>query len=241
VVPLVNLKAYLQIEGGPEDAADDSLVLLEFNRQHIAFRVQSVDRIQRVTWKDTHPAPQLGSTASPVTSIWRTDDFVVPLIDFETLTASIGIGSKSTGIGSIPAGDSAERAQVPIIFADDSALISEMIRDSLTAAGFNNLKGFGDGDELWSYLEDLTKTLSPEQVKEVVPCVVTDVEMPQMDGLSLTRRIRSTPATAHIPVIVYLSIASEDNMKKGEQVGATSQIAKPRYDHLVKAVVELAL
>lgn len=240
VVPL-DLRTYLKVNGGNEAPAEDSLILLEFNRQHVAFRVQSVDRIHRVTWKDTPPAPQLGSKVSPVTSIWRLDASVVPLIDFEAITASIVIGGNSSGIGSLPASGSADRDRTPIIFADDSVLISEMIRDSLAGAGFNNLTGFGDGDELWRYLDDLTKTLSPEQVKESVACVVTDIEMPQMDGLSLTRMIRNTPATAHIPVIVYSSIASDDNMKKGEQVGATSQIAKPRYDDLVRAVVELSL
>ena len=171
--------------------------------------------------KLTLPAPQLGSDISPITSIWRLDSGLVPLIDFEAITASIGISGKNTWIGSSSANDSADRDKIPIIFADDSVLISEMIKDSLTDAGFKILRGFGDRDELWQYLDDLTKTLSPDEVKKAIACVVTDVEMPRMDGLSLTRRIRNTPATANIPVIVYSPIASEDNMKKGQQVGAT--------------------
>ena len=239
IVPMVNLEKYFHIVDTSGDSSEESLLLLEFNRQHIAFRVRAVKRIFRITWKDTLPAPQLGGDASAITSVWRLDSALVPLIDFEAISAKIGISGKTSMVGSVIPDDSVQISDVPICYADDSAMISEMVKDSLIDAGFRKLKGFRDGDEFWQYLDDLSKTLSAEEVREKVACIVTDVEMPRMDGLSLTKKIRQNPATTGIPVIVFSSIASEDNEKKGIQVGATAQIAKPRYDELVNQVVEL--
>jgi len=239
VVPLVNLSTYFHKPSNEDDITECSLLLLEFNRQHVAFRVDTVDRIFRVSWKDTLPAIDLGGETSPITSIWRASSELVPLVDFEAITTIIGIGGKNTCFGSVSRKDSDLREQYPILFADDSTLINEMVKDSLNNAGFTNTKGFGDGDELWRYVDSLTRSLTPEEVKQQIACIVTDIEMPRMDGLSLTKIIRNNSSTADIPVVVYSSLASEDNKKKGEQVGATAQVPKPHYDELVNTVVEV--
>ncbi len=239
VVPLINLSTYFNRKTEGEGETQDSLLLLEFNRQHVAFRVEMVERIFRISWKDTLPSLQLGGDTSPITSIWRQESALVPLIDFEAITTSIGIGTQNATIGLAARTDSVRREEIPIVYADDSALISQMIKDSFIEAGFNNLRGFGDGDALWQYLDELAQNHSAEEIKSRVACVVTDIEMPRMDGLSLTKIIRNNPATADIPVVVYSSIACEDNRKKGVQVGATAQVPKPHYEELVRTVDEL--
>ena len=121
VVPLVNLGRYLFDDySEPDPQVQDSLVLLEFNNQQIAFRVQGIERIYRVSWKNMLPSPQLGKEATPVTSILRQDQGLVPLLDFESICANIGLGGTASAIDSVPKEESADRSHMPIVFADDS-------------------------------------------------------------------------------------------------------------------------
>ncbi len=252
VVPLVDLDCYLYgntadaqpcraVAAGEGNGGDvcGTLILLEFNAQLIAFRVQQIERIFRVSWKDTLPAPKLGDESSPITSVLRQQEGLVPLLDFESICASTGIGSAASSLDNVPKVECLTRAQMPIVFADDSQLISEMVKDALMEAGYTNLKGFADGQEAWDYLSELANESDPQQFANRVACIITDIEMPRMDGLSLTKQVREHPVTAATPVVVFSSIASRDNAKKGKQVGASAQVAKPKYDDLLRTVDHL--
>ncbi|MBN2291957.1 MAG: chemotaxis protein CheV [Pirellulales bacterium] len=237
VVPLVNLERYLFGDPGDTDSkSQDSLVLLEFNNEQIAFRVQAIERIYRVSWKNMLPSPQLGNEATPVTSILRQEQGLVPLLDFESICANIGLGCSISSIDSVPKEDSLERSHMPIVFADDSRMICEMIRDSLVEAGYTSVKGFSDGQDAWNYIEPLAKHSTTENIHDRLACIITDIEMPRMDGLSLTKKVREHPVLGNVPVIVFSSIATKDNEKKGVQVGASFQVSKPHYDDLVATV-----
>ncbi len=246
VVPLVNLARYLygdrtgqNDEGGSHDGGT-SLVLLEFNAEQIAFRVEGIERIYRVSWKDTLPAPKLGEDGSPVTSVLRQEAGLVPLLDFESICATAGIGNASASRDNVPKVECPARAKLPIVFADDSQLISAMVKDALVEAGYTNLRGFADGEDAWHYLTSLVDEASdPAGFRRQVACVITDVEMPRMDGLSFIKSIRAHPVMAETPVVVFSSIASKDNEKKGRQVGASAQVPKPRYDELLNTVNQL--
>ena len=240
VVPLINLEYYLYDERSTDDShVPHSMLLLEFNRQSIAFRVELVERIFRVSWTNTLPAPQLGDETSPVTSILRQPEGLVPLLDFESISATIGIGHQHSPVVRAEGGQVVERSQLPIVFADDSRMIAEMVKDSLLEGGYTNLKGFSDGAEAWDYLQELSHSATTETISQKVACVITDIEMPRMDGLTFTRKIRQHPVLAKVPVIVFSSIASKDNEKKGLQVGATAQVTKPRYEDLVAAIAPI--
>jgi len=240
VVPLVNLERFLYDRQSSEETKEaESLVLLEFNLTQIAFRVQEIERIYRVSWKDTMPAPKLGKEATPVTSILRQKNGLIPLLDFESICANIGIVGAHESLRNIPKSEEPSRARQPIVFADDSQLISEMIKDSLVEAGYTSLQGFADGEDAWAYLESLSEGSDAEAFRRKVACVITDIEMPRMDGLSFTKKIRQHPLMADLPVILFSSIASKDNEKKGDQVGATAQVTKPHYDSLVTTVGSL--
>ena len=145
----------------------------------------------------------------------------------------------SVDLESIAKDPSISKAELPIVYADDSQLVRAMVKDSLHEAGFTHLRGFPDGQDAWEYLNELASNSTAENIREKVACIVTDVEMPRMDGLSLTKKIRQSAILADIPVVVFSSIATKDNQKKGIQVGASAQISKAKYDELVKAVSQL--
>ncbi len=240
VIPLVNLRKFL-FDDSEHRAADgtENLLLLEFNNVHTAFRVEEVERIYRVSWKDTRPVPKLGENACPVTSVLRQKEGLLPMLDFESICAKVGLGGMSLDLESIGKDQSAAQAELPIVYADDSQLVRAMVKDSLHEAGFTHLRGFPDGQDAWDYLNELAGNSTPENIRQKVACIVTDVEMPRMDGLSLTKKIRQDSILSKVPVIVFSSIATKDNQKKGLQVGASAQVSKAKYDELVETVTRL--
>ncbi|MHB8897934.1 MAG: chemotaxis protein [Thermoguttaceae bacterium] len=242
VIPLVNLRKFL-FDDSEHRSADGSenLLLLEFNNIHTAFRVEEVERIYRVSWKDTRPVPQLGENTCPVTSVLRQKEGLLPMLDFESICAKVGLGGMSADLDSIEKDPSAAQAETPIVFADDSQLIRSMVKDSLHEAGFHHLRGFPDGQDAWDYLSQLADNSTADTIRQKVACVVTDVEMPRMDGLSLTKKIRESAILGKVPVVVFSSIATKDNQKKGIQVGASAQVSKAKYDELVETVIGLVL
>lgn len=234
VVTLVNLSRYLYGIDEAEDHKSQSMLLLEFNEHLLAFRVSGVDRIVRASWQQSCPIPDVMGVKAPVTSVLLLGADLLPMLDFESIGASIGLQGhvrQDSGVPRVGAVDGA-----PIVYAEDSKMIGRMILDALLEAGFTDVHGFCDGEEAWRYLQGAT---SPAELRSRAGCLITDVEMPRCDGLSLTRRIREHAVLKDLPVVVFSSLVSRDNEKKGLQVGATAQVSKPRYKELVETVKRL--
>jgi len=239
VVTLINLAHFL-LGASPESApqAGDHLLLLEFNQQQIAFRVHKVHRIFRVSWQATQPLPSAPGMNSPITSVALIDGQMIQILDFESITNTI------VGLGDEPAIENrepmvADRSALGIIFAEDSKTISGMLADHLAEAGFTRAQGFFDGEEAWRYLRDLANTGGREAIREQMSVLVTDVEMPRMDGFTLAKLVRGHEAMAHVPIVIFSSLVSRDNEKKGRQVGVNAQVAKPRYGELISTINQL--
>jgi len=241
VVSLVNLSRYLF----PGDdchtpSPDDQMLLMEFNREQIAFSVQRTERIHRLSWSKVVPIPNLPGMNAPVTAVLELQGNLVPMLHFETIGDVFGMVS-DRGAGGVPTAELAQRrAERPIIFADDSSMVRARLHDELTAAGYKDVRGFADGMEAWQYLSKLAEANGSEALQKVAG-LITDVEMPRMDGLTLTRMVRQYAILKDLPVLVFSSIASKDNEKKGTQVGATAQVTKPRYDELTRRLDQVVL
>lgn len=108
----------------------------------------------------------------------------------------------------------------------------------MTQAGYTNLHIFANGQEAWDKLLQLKKN---NGVDYGVKCIVTDIEMPQMDGHRLIRLIRSDEALKHLPIIVFSSLINEDMKRKGERLGADAQISKPEIGQLVSCIDNLII
>jgi two-component system chemotaxis response regulator CheV len=163
---------------------------------------------------------------------------LLPLLDFESIGATIGLK------GHVRQSDQEVAARKckssPIVFAEDSKVISEMIRNALAEEGYTHVTGFCDGHDAWQHLVSVAAEIqTAEELPSRVACLVTDVEMPRIDGLSLTRRVRDNPRLKNLPVIVFSSLVSRDNEKKGRQVGASAQVSKPNYQELLQTVERL--
>ena len=125
---------------------------------------------------------------------------------------------------------------VPILIAEDSPLLNKLIVEALTKAGYENLTHTENGQEAYDFVQKCKKEGT---LKEKVRCIITDIEMPMMDGHRLTKLIKSDEATKHIPVVIFSSLVNEDMKRKGKALGADAQISKPEVGDLVKVIEEL--
>jgi two-component system, chemotaxis family, chemotaxis protein CheV len=237
VVPAVDLAHFLWGTPPDGDNTSERHLLLEFNNQMIAFRVQGIDRVHRVSWKNIIPLPGCFSDTVPVTGLLLLDGKIVTLLDFESIGARLGISGNIAVTEELAAPPKA--VQQRLVFADDSALIRRMMLDALKQAGYQDITVFCDGQEAWDYLSEAASQNTTDTIRSCVAGIITDVEMPRMDGFSLTRHIRENPVLKDIPVILFSSLVSKDSEKKGKQVGATAQISKPKWGELAATLLEV--
>ena len=239
VVPLIGLRQFLQLPPyTPEQLADPErsrIIVTEFNQEVNAFRVDAVERINRISWEAIQPMPEVSGTHhSPITAVTRIDDQLVLLLDFETIIDRIHTFSKLR-TGRVENSRGVDRPSKRIAMAEDSVTVRQLMRDSMTASDYTNIEMFGDGAAIWQWLrKQADDPNSPD-----VDLVISDIEMPQIDGLHLTKLIREHPKLKDVPVMLFSSLITPSNLKKGEAVGATSQISKPDLFRLVEIVDEL--
>ena len=124
----------------------------------------------------------------------------------------------------------------PIILAEDSILLTKMIKDSLFRAGYGNLKNFNNGKEAWEYLESIR---NDSDFYKKAALLITDIEMPEMDGHRLTKLVKDDEKMRRMPVIIFSSLINEEMRRKGKQLGADEQLSKPEIGRLVEIMDEL--
>ncbi|MDZ7615543.1 MAG: chemotaxis protein [Patescibacteria group bacterium] len=238
VIPLVDLERVLWNTSTGSTAESEQHLILEFNDQTIAFRVQGVDRIYRVSWKKFIPLPRCPGLDAPVTGIILLDKRIVTILDFEAIGLAFGMNGVPPEAAEIDTDCPTALQHPPIVFADDSPLIRKMLDNALSQAGYHQRCEFSDGQDAWQYLEQLTHDHTAETIRTVCAGVVSDIEMPRMDGFTLTRKIRENAVLKDLPVVLFSSLISKDNEKKGIQVGATAQVSKPRWEDLSTTLMD---
>lgn len=214
-------------------------IITSFNKLDIAFHVDSVIGIHRVSWRDIiKPGATVSTTEEGVsTGIIKFEDRLIIILDFEKIVTDINpeTGLKMTDIEEL---GERERNNVPILIAEDSPLLNKLIVDSLHKAGYANLIHTENGQQAYDVIEECKKEGT---LKEHVQCVITDIEMPLMDGHRLTKLIKSDEETKDIPVVIFSSLVNDEMKRKGAALGANAQLSKPEIGNLVHTVDELVL
>ncbi len=235
-VSVVNLARCL---GMPEkeDTNNDMFLITNFNGCNSGFHIHGVVGIHRVNWSQIIKPDSMVSNGSNsiATGIINLDGKLVILIDFEKIVADISpeIGISISDIDRLR---NRKVNNVPILYAEDSQLLSNLIYDGLTKAGYTKLIPCNNGLELWNILQ---KYKQQGTVKQNVSCVVTDIEMPQMDGHRLLKLIKSDPELQNIPVIIFSSLINEDMRKKGDSLGADAQLSKNEMGEFIQKLDEI--
>ena len=235
VIPCVSLSRHLGIESRNEDS-NSSIILTDFNQQQTAFVVDSVDRIYRLSWENILAVPGLDALSkTPVTALARHENRLIVMLDFEMMLDSVT--SQFFRTDAIDNPMALPRETIRILLAEDSPTVREAIGQTLRNSGYEQIRFFENGGKAWQWIEaNFSERGCLEDVGDIV---ISDVEMPQIDGFHLTKRIKQHPELAKLPVLLYSSIVTPDNHKKGQMVGADAQVAKPELARVVELVDEL--
>lgn len=215
----------------------DLFIITNFNKMTVAFRVQSIEGISRISWKDIQKTDKTLSQGdeSVATGIAQCDDVLVTILDFEKIVAEIA-PETTIQVAEVEQMGDRPLCESPIVIAEDSILLQRMINDCLERAGFINIKNFNNGQEAWDFLREIR---SEDALYDKVKLIITDIEMPEMDGHRLTKLVKSDERLRKIPVIIFSSLINEQMRIKGKELGADEQLAKPEIGHLVAVIDEL--
>jgi two-component system chemotaxis response regulator CheV len=237
IIPLVDLSSWLgknRVENEPP-----KVVVTEFNRVTTAFMVSGVTRIHRISWEEVEPPNKFVTSLSnnSITGVVKMEDRIIFILDLEKIVADLNpeLGLKLDESYVTEAGD-----EYKAIVADDSSLIRAMLKDLLQKAGFV-VETANNGAEAWDRLNQLKQAAEKDDRKltDYVQVVVSDIEMPKMDGHNLTKRIKEDPSLGELPVILFSSLITDRLRHKGESVGADDQISKPEVSELATRAKEL--
>ncbi|MCW8332525.1 chemotaxis protein [Vibrio paucivorans] len=242
LTPLLDLGGWLGVPTSKE--LDRKFVIVtDFNRMTNGFLIDSISRIHRISWNDVESPSQFLEAGEQdcVVAVVRKDGNLIMILDFEKIIADINPelsmekydvkGDRTVDLNQQMV---TKRNAKTIIVVDDSAFIRSLIQDTLTSAGYNVI-ACKDGGEGHDKLMEIAEYAKAEglPVHELVNAVVTDVEMPRMDGMHLLKRLRESDAYQTTPIVMFSSLMSDDNRSKALTLGANDTITKPEIGKLV--------
>ena len=239
IVPLIDTSRFLD-KGGVRNS-DSRVIITEFNKTRTAFLVSGVTRIHRISWKQVEaPSPLLlKMSRNSITAVVRLEGRVLFVLDVEAIVAAmnpaLSIRMDETRSGTRP------EHSYHIIHADDSASIRHLVYAELEKEGRFEITQTEDGEKALKLLMQYRKEAGERNVPvtELVQGIISDIEMPNLDGLTLCRVIKEDPVLREIPVAIFSSLISESLARKCESVGADAQFAKPDLQAISDRMYEL--
>jgi len=233
IITVIDLNKSLAVPHETNEATD-MFIVTNFNKLNVAFHVQSVLGIHRVSWADiSKPDDSVNNSGKSVaTGFLKINGRLIVILDFEKIVSDI---SPETGLrmSDIDALGERKRSDDPILIAEDSPLLSKLIHDSLTKAGYTSVIVTNNGKEAYDLL---CKYRDEGTVYDKVKLLVTDIEMPQMDGHHLTKLIKEDPDLLDLPVVIFSSLINDEMRRKGVLLGADAQLSKPEIGSLVRVI-----
>ncbi|MCG9598248.1 chemotaxis protein [Vibrio sp. Isolate25] len=242
LTPLVDLAGWLGVPTSQE-LEKKFVIVTDFNRMTNGFLIDSISRIHRISWNDVESPSQFLEAGEQdcVVAVVRKDGNLIMILDFEKIIADINPElsmekydvkvDKSVDLNQKMV---SKRNSKTVMVVDDSAFIRSLIQDTLSSAGYNII-ACKDGGEAHEKLMEIAEVAKKENlpVTELVDAVVTDVEMPRMDGMHLVKRLRESDAYKELPIVMFSSLMSDDNRAKALALGANDTITKPEIGRMV--------
>ena len=235
LITVVDLHKVLDI---PQPVGNNGLLIVcEFNQLDIAFHVSTVKGIQRISWSNIEKPPTVANNSQKgvATGIAKVDGKIIIILDFEKIIADLNCsaGLDSSGIEKLEKSEEVDY-NAKIVIAEDSPLLNQLVVNAFTKAGFHNILSFSNGQEAWNYISSYADS---DDVTSHISLLVSDIEMPQMDGHRLTKLIKDHRNLNKIPVFLFSSLIDDQMKLKGKSVGADEQFSKPQIGGLIQAVM----
>jgi len=240
ILPVISLSTALNI---PSDRPleDTKFIIAELNQMKVVFRVDEVHRIQRISWEQIDEPASLSMGLEETTSgVVKMDEKIILLLDYEKIVYDITNTTNFDISGIDKVNPEVERGTKTIYIAEDSMMLRQILEETLTTAGYEKLQFFNNGEEAFDQITKMARERK-EDMYQSLHLLITDIEMPKMDGHHLTKSIKETALTNKLPVVIFSSLITEDLQHKGELVGADAQVSKPDIHQLIKIVDTLVL
>ncbi|MBV1910127.1 MAG: chemotaxis protein [Kangiellaceae bacterium] len=221
--------------GGPSlgDVETCFVIIAEYNRKVQGFLVKGVERIVNMNWSDIHPPPSGSGRSHYLTAVTNIDDKLVEIIDVEKILSEITPNNATVSQEIVDEAAGLAPQDRYVLIADDSSVARNQIKRTVEQIGYKT-KIFKDGRECYNYLDELVS--SGEPIDSEVLMLISDIEMPEMDGYTLTAEIRNNEKLSHMWVLLHTSLSGVFNEAMVEKVGANDFIPKFNPDELAKAV-----
>ncbi|HDR7795459.1 TPA: chemotaxis protein CheV [Bacillus luti] len=239
ILPVINLATALNLKS-TKPLDQTKFIISELNQMKVIFRVDEVHRIQRISWEQIDEPASLSMGLEETTSgIVKLDGKIILLLDYEKIVCEISnSGYDNKTLSGLE--QKADRAEKIIYIAEDSAMLRQILEETLSSAGYTKMNFFSNGAEALAQIEKLAKEQG-ENMFEHIHMLITDIEMPKMDGHHLTKVIKDSEVMNRLPVVIFSSLITNELFHKGEAVGANAQVSKPDIQELIGLVDKLVL
>ena len=229
VIPVINLAKWMKIkEPDCIEPKTKQIIVTEFSSVRLGFIVHKASQIRRISWKEIVPITMATTgrhTGSKVTgTVKLSEEEVLLILDFESIVDEMGIfGRQEETLDRMTEKKNNEHRY--ILAADDSPVALNRLTKALQKGGFS-VMGVKNGQEAMEKLR-MQRDLDPEKnIMNKVALLITDVEMPVMDGYTLTKEVKADPTLKALPVLMHSSMSGKENVRKGKEAGADDYIVK---------------
>lgn len=232
-IPLIDLCDWFTYQTDTQKKEDKKWVVIvaELNGKAFGFITHGVDKVYRISWSQITPPPQLIASSQSITGICQVDNLIIQMIDFERIVGTI---DPSMVVRSNLAEEDIQKIEEKydksVLVVDDSRVVLMQLTKTLQTAGFKVIPK-SDGQAAFEFLEDLR---TKGEVDKKILAIISDIEMPRMDGHHLCMRVKQQAAYRKIPLLLFSSMINDALRRKGESVGADDQVTKPELDNLTE-------
>ncbi|MBN8443953.1 MAG: chemotaxis protein CheV [Gammaproteobacteria bacterium] len=234
-VPITVIDLSLATGGSAITDISNAFVLVtEYNRSTQGFLVGGVDRIINVNWEQISPPPSGAGKAHYLTAVTEIDGKLVQIIDVEKVFFEISPVNEDVSQQVIEEAQQIDFSKMTVLVADDSMIARKQVKNALQSIGIN-VELVNDGRSALNWLEAKAAELG-DNLTKVVPLLISDIEMPEMDGYTLTAEIKANPDLRNLHIVLHSSLSGVFNEAMVKKVGADQFIAKFHPDELVLAV-----
>ncbi|UZE97762.1 chemotaxis protein CheV [Alkalimarinus alittae] len=234
-IPIMDMGMAIGQTPIPEDKINSSFIIItEYNRKTQGFLVGGVERIVNLNWGEIHPPPKGAGKENYLTAVTQLDDKLVEIIDVEKILSEISPVEDTVTAGIITEAQTEKAQRFRVLVVDDSLVARKQIQNCLQAVGFEVITK-NDGRQALTYLQEQAD--AGVNITEYLALMISDVEMPEMDGYTLTTHCKADPRLAGLYIMLHTSLSGVFNKAMVEKVGADDFMAKFSPDELAERVM----
>ena len=232
-IPIINMSKRLNINE-TVDKERDLFIITSFNNLVVGLHVHVINGIRKYSWDEINSPDETIITHGNciITGIVNKENHMLVLLDFEKIVAEINPVT-TISLKDVNNSQKTKHPDAPIMIVDDSVMLNNLIRSALNKAGYKNIISKNNGEEALNYINSIK---DKQNIKNKVSVIITDIEMPVMDGLTLCKKLKQNVETAIIPIIIFSSIENKTQYLNLEKVGANEQFSKPDIGKLLESV-----